>query len=352
MSSAEASPSYSLSRFALTLERAFQYSESDTIFSKLGKFTVGTALTTTACIAAIVETTLAALLTVLTAPAYFLAPNRFAFFGRHTVNSAGTIIQAVKRSFGAGVEHAKLPGDAEVKQKTPVSPAPPAPPSIQSKKVEQLPEPSQNFASRALQFSKEHKTLMIAIALGTATLAATAFYFYYMKTTSPSNLPIPILFKSSADNPFLETCPLGENISTFSSVGTSLEGASTPQPSSLPVSSIDSNTTTSTETALAIIRNTPKQRQTLTVSTCPVRSLLNSTVAQASSVARVRLAEVNNFPRDTQICERTQQIVANSNTWTNNAIAASFLLFCTGVAMGVCIGFGVQNSQAPENNQK
>ncbi len=303
--------SFSPSLFALTLEGAFQYSEKDSKFVKLEKFAVGTILTTTACIAAIVETVISSLITILTFPLYPIAPKRYAQITQHTADSARTIIAAVKRTFGAEIIAKPL-----VKQTKPVKQTPPPAPivsaslpapreNIQPKTVEKLPEPSQNFASRVLHFPKEHKTLMMSIVLGTATLAATVFFMYYMKTTPSSTSPPSTL----------PVCHIGGN--TYTSTGTALAIAP-----SLPVCHIGGNTHTSTGTALAIAPSLPM---------CHIGG--NTYTSTGTALA---IAPPPSVPPFNAIPPPSNSTVANASsnyTWKNVANDV-LILFFPGIALG------------------
>ncbi len=335
----------SFSQFVLTREEAFRYSEKDTFFSKTGKFAVGTALTTTACFAAIVETVLSSLIAILTSPIYLIAPKSYIQITQHTLDSVITIVAAAKRTFGAEIEAAPPPVEAEVKQKTPVSPAPPAPPSIQSKKVEKLPELSQNFASRALQFSKEHKTLMIAIALGTATIAATAFYFYYMKTPPPSNLPIPLPPTSTA------TLSTGSPATSISSTTTTIISPSNTWADNLKAivtktnqPSISSSTTSlsSTSSTPTTITLSERAKTVLTATQSLSTSLPPSTTSNTNTVGKT-IATLTNQHTASSISSST--VTSTSTPATNRlSFSSAKMLILFSLSLGI-IGIILKHSR-------
>ncbi|NGX47566.1 MAG: hypothetical protein K1000chlam3_00945, partial [Chlamydiae bacterium] len=117
---------------------------------------------------------------ILTSPAYFIAPKRYAKITNHTADSARTIVAAAKRTFGAETKKA-------------VAPAPKIAPS----RVEKCKEFAKAQITNALQFSKDNQKAMLAATLTIILLGAYAYQDVFFKYLFP---PTPSSFSSSTPN--------------------------------------------------------------------------------------------------------------------------------------------------------
>ncbi|NGX26791.1 MAG: hypothetical protein K940chlam6_00716 [Chlamydiae bacterium] len=167
-------------RYALTQAEAFQYSKKDTYIKKAGKFTAGTFITTSAFVTAVVETAFSLVASILTSPAYFIAPKRYAKITNHTADSARTVLKAAKLTFGA-------------ETKKSVAPAP----KITLSRVEKYKEFAKAQITNALQFSKDNQKAMLAATLTIILLGAYAYQDVFFKYLFP---PTPSSFSSSTPN--------------------------------------------------------------------------------------------------------------------------------------------------------
>lgn len=156
----------SLANFALTQEQAFTINpEKDNALTQAGKFTFATAITTGSFALAVAETALSAIAQIALLPLWIISREGYSQIGKHTSDSAATMVLAAKRTFG--MDKTKETDDSKTKK------------SLGEKLKEVAIDLSAKVHSGKdyiLATGKEHKRAVIATAL-TASLAA--LYFFY-----------------------------------------------------------------------------------------------------------------------------------------------------------------------------
>jgi hypothetical protein len=152
-----------VSAYALTQEQAFLRAvNTDGLVRRAWKSTVGTALTTTACVAAIFETIVSGLAAFVFTPVlYAVGSKRRYDLVNYTRDSASTVVAAARRTFGA-----ELLAAANLEEPSKSAPL---------SKVEQLKIRASDLFQQALSTGKAHKGQLLGTA-AVAAIVATAYY--------------------------------------------------------------------------------------------------------------------------------------------------------------------------------
>lgn len=150
----------SWTNLALTQEEAFSRNVEDTSLAKIGKFAVAKTITTGSFAFAIIETTLSAVAQVFLAPLYLVSPKSYSVLTQHRKDSFQTAVSAALHTFGF----------------------PDSPKSLDKSRLQRFKDSFEasievlsKKAIETLDFGKDHKKAIAALAL--STIAATAYFF-------------------------------------------------------------------------------------------------------------------------------------------------------------------------------